>query len=167
MSSVSWAMRCWASGRMCSRVRMLCVRSASLTRMTRMSLAIATSILRKFSACFSSTLTAWEDWKVPSLVTPSTRSSTSWPNSSRISSGLARVSSMVSCKRPETMLASSSFRSEGAELGHPFHQIEHFLAEQLADLLRLGEGVLDGVVQEAGDDAGLVQLQIGQKTGHF
>jgi len=39
------------------------------------------------------------------------QSSTSWPNSSRISSGLASVSSMVSWRRPETMLASSSFRS--------------------------------------------------------
>ena len=76
-----------------------------------MSLAIATNILRKFSACFSSMLTACEDWKVPSLVTPSTRSRTSWPNSSRISSGLASVSSMVSWRRPETMLASSSFKS--------------------------------------------------------
>src|SRR6266571_3002966 len=54
MSRVSCAMRCCASGFMWARVRMLCVRSASLTRMTRMSLAIATSILRKFSACFSS-----------------------------------------------------------------------------------------------------------------
>jgi hypothetical protein len=56
---------------------------------------------------------------------------------------------------------------EGAELGDPFHQVEHFLAEQLADLLRLGEGVLDGVVQQAGDDAGFVQLQFGEKTRHF
>ena len=33
---------------------MLCSRSASLTRMTRMSSTIASSILRKFSACRSS-----------------------------------------------------------------------------------------------------------------
>ena len=42
-----------SSGRWCS-VRMLCSRSASLTRMTRMSSTIASSILRKFSACRSS-----------------------------------------------------------------------------------------------------------------
>ena len=37
-----------------SSVRMLCRRSASFTRMTRMSSTIASSILRKFSACRSS-----------------------------------------------------------------------------------------------------------------
>src|SRR6185295_1252980 len=42
-----------SSGRWCS-VRMLCTRSASLTRMTRMSSTIASSILRKFSAWRSS-----------------------------------------------------------------------------------------------------------------
>src|SRR6266852_2830639 len=54
MSNVSWAIRCCFSSRMCSRVRMLWVRSASFTRITRMSCAIAMIILRKFSACFSS-----------------------------------------------------------------------------------------------------------------
>ena len=55
-------------------VRMLCVRSASFTRMTRMSRAIASSILRKFSACFSSreVKLIW-----PIFVTPSTSAATS------------------------------------------------------------------------------------------
>ena len=40
----------------CSSVRMLCRRSANLMSTTRMSSAIESSILRKFSACFSSWL---------------------------------------------------------------------------------------------------------------
>ena len=43
-------MRSWASEDMYSRVRMLSTRSHSLTSSTRMSRAMATSILRKFSA---------------------------------------------------------------------------------------------------------------------
>ncbi len=54
MSRVSWAIRARrSSGRWCS-VRMLWSRSASLTRMTRMSSTIASSILRKLSAWRSS-----------------------------------------------------------------------------------------------------------------
>jgi hypothetical protein len=51
------------------RVRMLCSRSASLIRTTRMSSAIARNILRMFSACCSSWL-----WVLnfDSFVTPST-----------------------------------------------------------------------------------------------
>jgi len=74
--------------------------------------------LRKFSACFSSMLTACEDWKVPSLVTPS-------------------------------------------------DQVEDLLAEQLADLLGLGERVLDGVVEESGDDARLVQFQVREQPRYL
>ena len=48
---------------------MLWSRSASLTRMTRMSSTIASSILRKFSACRSS---LEENGIAPILVTPST-----------------------------------------------------------------------------------------------
>ena len=44
--------RCFAGGT-ASSVRMLCRRSASLIRMTRTSRAMASSILRKFSACAS------------------------------------------------------------------------------------------------------------------
>ena len=58
-------------------VRMLCVRSASLTKMTRRSFAIASSILRKLSACASSRLLNFS-WSI--LLTPSTSSATSSPN---------------------------------------------------------------------------------------
>ena len=51
----------------------LCVRSANLMRMTRMSLAIAMSILRRFSICSSSLETYCTR---VSLVTPSTSSAT-------------------------------------------------------------------------------------------
>jgi len=44
---------CLTGGRLAS-VRMLCRRSASLMMMTRMSLAIARNILRRFSTCASS-----------------------------------------------------------------------------------------------------------------
>ena len=57
---------------------MLCSRSASLIISTRRSRAIATSILRKFSACRSS---REEKVSLPSLVTPSTSSAISLPNS--------------------------------------------------------------------------------------
>ena len=40
-------------------VRMLCVRSASFTRITRRSRTIASSILRKLSACASAALLNW------------------------------------------------------------------------------------------------------------
>ncbi len=65
---------------------MLWVRSASFTRMTRMSRAIAMIILRKFSACFSSWLSVAEAENLPSLVTPSTSCATSSPKSSSSSS---------------------------------------------------------------------------------
>ena len=67
-------------GVIASMVRMLCVRSASLTRMTRRSRTIASSILRKLSACASSRLLnlIWS-----SLVTASTSSATSAPKRRR------------------------------------------------------------------------------------
>ena len=73
-------------------------------RMTRMSFAMAMSILRRFSACSSS-------WLVyctrVSLVTPSTMSATVAPNWRLTSSCVAGVSSMTSCRRAETMESSS------------------------------------------------------------
>ena len=74
-----------------------------------MSFAIATTILRKFSACFSSWVLAAVNCE--SLVTPSTSSAISSPKSSAISSLVASVSSMVSWSSPVTMDASSSFSS--------------------------------------------------------
>ena len=56
---------------------------------------------------------------------------------------------------------------EGAQLGDPLDEGQHLRPEQLVDLLGLGEGVLDGVVEQTGDDAGLVQLQLGQEAGDF
>ena len=64
-------------------VRMLCSRSASFTMMTRMSLVIASSILRRLSACRSS---RFAKLILLSLVTPSTQRATSSPNFSRNSS---------------------------------------------------------------------------------
>ncbi len=69
MSSVSRAMASWRSGLRCSRVRMLCSRSASLISTTRTSVTMASSILRTFSAWRSSRLA---NWILSILVTPST-----------------------------------------------------------------------------------------------
>ena len=85
MSMVSRAMRTRrSSGRYC-RVRMLCRRSASLTRMTRMSSTMARSSLRKFSACRSSEV---EKGILLILVTPSTMCSTSSPKYSLMRVGV-------------------------------------------------------------------------------
>ena len=99
--------RCFFGGTNLS-VRMLCVRSASLTRMTRISRAMATIILRKFSACCSS---LERNWILPILVTPSTNWAISAPNSASITSRETSVSSTVSCKRPVMTDAASSFIS--------------------------------------------------------
>ena len=77
MSSVSRATARRRAGAMASSVRMLCVRSASLTRITRRSRTIASTILRKDSACASARDLNWI-WS--SLVTPSTISATGAPN---------------------------------------------------------------------------------------
>ncbi len=71
-----------------------------------MSFAIATTILRKFSACFSSCVFA--ALNCDSFVTPSTSSAISPPKSSAMSSLVARVSSIVSWSSPVTTDASSS-----------------------------------------------------------
>ena len=86
-------------------VRMLWSRSASLIRTTRMSWAIASSILRMFSACCCSWL-----WvlNLDSLVTPSTSWATSGPNRSSTSVRLYSVSSGTSCRRAAWMAIVSS-----------------------------------------------------------
>ena len=86
------------------RVRMLCRRSASLTMITRISLTMASSILRKLSACRSS---AEKKSSLLSLVTPSTQRATSSPNSLRTSSTVTLVSSTTSCSRPVSRLTTS------------------------------------------------------------
>ena len=74
-----------------------------------MSRAIASSILRKFSAWRSSRVVQgiW-----PSLVTPSTRNWISVPNSRPMSSAVALVSSTQSCSNPAQIDGTSSRSSE-------------------------------------------------------
>ncbi len=108
MVSAAIRLRFCGFGMKCS-VRMLCSRSASLTSSTRMSSDIASSSLRKFSAC-----SVCEDCSssLLSLVTPSTRRATSPPNSCESSSIVAPVSSTVSCSRPVAIEALSSFHAD-------------------------------------------------------
>ena len=54
-----------------------------------------------------------------------------------------------------------------AELGHAVDQARHVLAEQLLDLLRGGERILDRIVEDGGDDRLVVELQIGEDPGDF
>ncbi len=94
------------------RVRMLCRRSASLMRTTRMSSTMASIILRRFSA--------WRSSRVANsilliLVTPSTMCATCSPNSRLISSMVTEVSSTASCSRPAAMATGSSFISASTE----------------------------------------------------
>jgi hypothetical protein len=51
---------------------------------------------------------------------------------------------------------------EFGELGHPIHQLSDFRAEQLGKLFDGGQGVLDRVVEQPGDDRRLVQLELRQ-----
>jgi len=88
-------------------VRRLCVRSASLTRITRRSRTIASSILRKLSACASLRFLK-RIWS--SLVTPSTISATSAPKRAAISSLRVGVSSMTSCRMAATIVSASRCR---------------------------------------------------------
>jgi len=108
MSMVSREIFCCFSGESHCSVRMLCSRSASLMMMTRMSLAMESSILRKYSACARAGLSKWSPlmW-----LTPSTSSATSSPNSRRRSSSVFPVSSTTSCRRPAAMVTESSWSS--------------------------------------------------------
>ena len=91
IDSVSCAiLRRLAWSAMKSIVRMLCVRSASLTSRTRISSLIASSSLRKFSACLFVDCIS----RRVSFVTPSTRRAISAPNSRLI------LSRRHSCLRP-------------------------------------------------------------------
>ena len=86
-------------GDMNSRVERLCIRSANLIIMTRISWAMAMSILRRFSACSSS---FEEKGILSSFVTPSISRATSRPNSWVMSSRVQSVSSTTSCRSPAT-----------------------------------------------------------------
>src|SRR5262245_1414776 len=106
MSSVSRAIRCCFALGSDEIVRMLWRRSASLMSRTRMSFAMATSILRSDAACCAS---LESNWSRSSFVTPSTMAATSGPNWSCRSSAVTVVSStaswrsaaaIVMCARP-------------------------------------------------------------------
>ena len=73
-----------------------------------MSSTIASSILRKFSACRSS---LDENGIALILVTPSTTWATSGPKSSSMRSIVVSVSSTTSCRSPAAMATTSSFMS--------------------------------------------------------
>ena len=81
---------------------MLCRRSASLTRSTRASSAMASRSLRKFSACCACLVTKSS---LPSLVRPSTSPPISSPNALSISSRVTVVSSIVSCSIAAAIVA--------------------------------------------------------------
>ena len=54
-----------------------------------------------------------------------------------------------------------------AELGDAIDQARDVFAEHARDLVTRGVGVLDRVVQQAGDDRRGVELHLGQDAGHF
>ena len=84
---------------------MLWTRSQILMRITRTSWAMAMSIFRRFSICFSSVEVYLT---LLSLVTPSTRSATVSPKRLATSSWVASVSSMVSWSRAAMTESASS-----------------------------------------------------------
>ena len=77
--------------------------------MTRTSRAIASSILRKFSACAS--CCDWNSMR-SSLETPSTRSATGLPNRFEMSSVETAVSSTTSCSSAAHSVCASSCHCE-------------------------------------------------------
>ena len=106
ISIVSRAMRrLFSFLRMKESVRMLCVRSASLTRSTLTSSLIASSNFRKFSAC----AVLGEDWMAirDNFVTPSTNCATSVPNCSASVGNSTPQSSTVSCNRAVMTVSTS------------------------------------------------------------
>jgi hypothetical protein len=54
-----------------------------------------------------------------------------------------------------------------ADLGHALHDVQHVLPEVLLDALRLREGVLQHVVQQAHGHAGGVHAHVGQDGRHL
>ena len=87
---------------------MLCNLSASFTSKTLISFEVARISFLKFSAF---ELFAACSSKIEILVTPSTKSATSWPNSFFTELYVALVSSIVSCKRPVVIVALSNLSS--------------------------------------------------------
>ena len=56
---------------------------------------------------------------------------------------------------------------DAGQLGHAIDEARDLLAEQLLDIRQRRVGILDGVMQQGGDDGIAVQLQVGQDTGNF
>ena len=56
---------------------------------------------------------------------------------------------------------------QARQLGHAIDQARDVLAEHAGDLVARGVGILDRVVQQAGDDRGGVELHLGQDAGHL
>src|SRR5437667_106662 len=108
MSSVSWAIARRRTSGSDSTVRMLWSRSASFISTTRTSSAMATSILRTFSACACSGL-----WKeiFSRLVTPATSLPTVGPKLCSRSEMVRWVSSTVSWRIAAASVSRSSWRS--------------------------------------------------------
>ena len=106
ISIVSRAFSICLAGDIAFMVRILCRRSASFTKITRTSWAIAIKSLRMFSA---SLVSLDVSCICVSFVTPSTRSAISGENFSAMSFLVERVSSIVSCKSAVMIVESSSF----------------------------------------------------------
>ena len=86
----------------------MCNLSAILTNRTLISFDVAKINFLKFSALeFDVAVFS----KTEILVTPSTKSATSSPNSPLIVSYVAYVSSIVSCNKPVVIVALSNFKS--------------------------------------------------------
>ena len=125
-------------------VRMLWRRSPSLMSTTRTSSAMATSILRMFSAwCASALLT----WILPSLVTPSTSFATWSPNSAAhlLASHLGVLDRVVQERGHERLRVEPQV---GEDAGHGEGMLDVRLARQpgLPGMRAIGdlEGTVDG-----------------------
>ena len=71
---------------------------------------------------------------------------------------LLEVLGLDQCTR---RIAAGDFR----QLGDAVHQVRNVLPEQAADLIDRDIGVLDHIMQQAGDDGGLVELEVGEQAG--
>ena len=56
---------------------------------------------------------------------------------------------------------------QAGELGDALHQLRHLFAEPIGDVRPRGDGVLDDVVQQRGDDGGGVEAVVGEDARHL
>jgi hypothetical protein len=73
-----------------------------------------------------------------------------------------RSASLISRTRTSSAIASSSF-----QFGETLDQRADLVAEHLVDFGAGGLGILDGVVQQRGDDGGVVELEVGEDGCDF